>query len=251
MRAPPPDSAAPPVPAHPTTPPPDPPGEDAAAGLLIPPPRALRYTLAGNARGQPLAGEARLQWQHDGQRYEAWLVQDAATGRRLMHSTGTLQAEGLAPERFGDQQAGDRSRRSEQAAHFERGPGHAARIRFSGNAPDAALEAGTQDRLSLWIQLAAAVAGRAPLKPGATLAFQVASTRELRPWVFRLEAEETLALPGRPLPTLRLRRRPDGPYDLGAEVWLAPALDYLPVRLRLTQESGDWLEQQWAGTDRP
>jgi hypothetical protein len=34
------------------------------------------------------------------------------------------------------------------------------------------------------------------------------------------------------------------------ELWLAPGAAYAPVRLRLTQPNGDWVDQQWSSTDR-
>ncbi len=224
----------------------------------IPPPRVLVYTLAGSSRGQPVEGSAHLRWSHDDERYEAWLVQSSAGGERVQHSAGTLNAAGLVPGRFGDRAAGSRS---EQAAHFERDPsGTGGRIRFSGNQPDAALTPGSQDRLSVLVQLAGlAAAAHRPLRPGQTVRVPVASARDARPWTFEVEAEEDLppastptqaaAHPATPLRALRLRRRPDGEYDIELLVWLAPALDYLPVRLRLTQAQGDWLEQRWDPAD--
>jgi hypothetical protein len=35
------------------------------------------------------------------------------------------------------------------------------------------------------------------------------------------------------------------------ELWLGTAMDYVPVRVRLTQANGDYVDQQWASTDRP
>jgi hypothetical protein len=45
-------------------------------------------------------------------------------------------------------------------------------------------------------------------------------------------------------------RLPLGTFEPALEVWLAPALDYAPVRMRLTQPAGDSLDYQWSGTDR-
>jgi hypothetical protein len=35
------------------------------------------------------------------------------------------------------------------------------------------------------------------------------------------------------------------------EIWLAPALGYLPVRIRLTQDNGDYVDQQWRSSSAP
>lgn len=220
----------------------------------IPPPRLLSYTVRGKRRGEGIEGRAQLRWSHDGRRYEAWWIQSSGTGERLQHSAGALGPAGLQPERFGDEQTGGRG---EQAAHFERdSAGTGGRIRFSGNQPDVALLPGSQDRLSVLVQLAAlAAASHPPLRPGQALRLPVATARDARPWTFEVEAEEDLApagsaaRPAAPLRALRLRRRPEGEYDIELLVWLAPALDYLPVRLRLTQAQGDWLEQHWDPAD--
>ena len=52
------------------------------------------------------------------------------------------------------------------------------------------------------------------------------------------------------MPTLKLTRSPRKEYDIKVELWLAPGMDYVPVRLRLTQPNGDSVDQQWSSTDR-
>lgn len=238
----------------------------------LPPSRTLAFSVHGLSRGILLEGDAVLAWRQDGRRYEAALRQETGAGRREMHSVGELTALGLAPSRFGDRVKRHAGGDSEQAAHFEAseakesGPADseassapARRIRFSGNQPDAQLPADAQDRVSVLLQLSAHVAGLARmLQPGDRLTYPVATARAAGRWEFRFEAEELLDLqppggtaPRPPLPTLRLHRRPEGPHDLDFVIWLAPALDYLPVRWRLTQDNGDWLEQRWTGADPP
>jgi len=50
---------------------------------------------------------------------------------------------------------------------------------------------------------------------------------------------ERLALPAGPFETLKLVRPPQREFDQLFELWLAPALGYMPVRLRLTESNGD------------
>lgn len=231
-----------------------------STALRLPAPLTLVYDLAGRSRGVSLAGQAELAWHHDGQQYEAQLSQAWASGQRELRSTGRLTAAGLAPTRFGDRSPG----RGEQAAHFEDPDPPApegtaaspstqgARVRFSGNQPDAELPAGAQDRLSVVLQLAARVAGLGrPPREGDRLDFPVATARSAALWRFRFEGIEWLPGPGTEREMLRWRRQPEGPHDLDMEVWLAPDLDYLPVRWRLTLDNGDWLEQRWTGDYRP
>ena len=230
--------------------------------LRIPSAQTLVYGLTGRSRGQPFQGEAELDWRHDGHQYEAHMRQRWATGLREMSSTGRLGTEGLAPEQFTERHQG----RGELAAHFEpatgsglaapalsgRGREGGARVRFSGNQPDAELPAGAQDRLSVFLQLAARVAGLGrPLRAGETLDFPVATARAGAAWRFRYEGAHRLPGPGGERDALRLRRQPEAPHDLEIEVWLAPDLDYLPLQWRLSQDNGDWFEQRWTGDYRP
>jgi hypothetical protein len=110
---------------------------------------------------------------------------------------------------------------------------------------------GAQDRLSVLLQLGAMVAG-APAKfpPGTSVTVQTAGTREAEPWVFTVEGQEELRLPGGTVGALKLTRAPRREYDVKVELWLAPGMDYVPVRLRLTQPNGDSVDQQWSSTDR-
>ena len=39
-------------------------------------------------------------------------------------------------------------------------------------------------------------------------------------------------------------------YDQVVELWLAPRMDYAPVRLRLTNPNGDTVDQRWSSTDK-
>ena len=84
----------------------------------------------------------------------------------------------------------------------------------------------------------------------AVASLQTAGTRDAEAWTFVVESEESLALPGGTLATLKLTRAPRKEFDQRVELWLAPGMDYIPVRLRLTQPNGDWLDQQWSSTDR-
>lgn len=203
----------------------------------------LRYKVVAQVRSQAWAGAGELVWRHDGESYEARMeISAPLLPTRTQRSTGRVTAEGLAPLRFSDKG------RSEEAAHFERDKG---KVSFSSNRPDAPLLAGAQDRLSVMLQLGAMIAGE-PKKfpPATTIAIQTAGTRDAEPWLFMVEGEEELDLPGGKVAALKLTRMPRKEFDQKVELWLAPAMDYVPVRLRLTQPNGDSADQQWSSTDR-
>ncbi|MES3002915.1 MAG: DUF3108 domain-containing protein [Pseudomonadota bacterium] len=214
-----------------------------AVAFLVPDSMRLRYKVDVRVRGIPLQGDGLLVWRHDADSYEATLeVSSPIYPTRIQRSTGRITAEGLAPARFSDKG------RNEEAAHFERDKG---KVSFSSNRPDAALMAGAQDRLSVMLQLAAMIGGDpARFPPSTSISIQTAGTRDAEPWIFTVEAAEQLELPGGKMNALKLIRNPRKEFDQKVELWLAPGMAYAPVRLRLTQPNGDWVDQQWSSTDK-
>ncbi len=204
-----------------------------------PPPSArLLYTVAGLFRGNPYHASGTLDWERGADRYSARMeMRMFLLGSRVQTSTGQVGPGGLMPERFADKA------RSERAAHFERG--EHPRIRFSSNAPDAGLEPGAQDRLSLFLQIAGLLQARPEAyAAGQVIDMQVAGTSDAEIWRFQVGEETTLALPAGELRVRHLVRQPRKAYDSTVEMWLAPDLNHLPVRLRVTQSNGDMADQQ-------
>ncbi len=200
----------------------------------MPPPATLRYELR---RGR-ITGSGELFWRPDGERYSLRL-QGSVVGLNVLtqESSGTLDAQGLAPQRFTDQ----RARRPMVAANFER---EAGRIRFSGPSTELPWQAGVQDRLSWMVQLAA-VAEAEPqrLAEGERIVMQVVGVRaDASTWAFRSLGPEVLTLFGDRLETVRLLREPRHPYDTRVEVWLDPARHHLPVRATMGSGEDDPLE---------
>ncbi|MBC7705120.1 MAG: DUF3108 domain-containing protein [Rhodoferax sp.] len=92
-----------------------------------------------------------------------------------------------------------------------------------------------------------------PLKysAGTGISIQTVGPRSAEPWVFTVEGSETLYLPGGQMTAVKLTRNPRKDYDQRVEIWLAPALAYLPARIRMTQANGDFVDQQWKSTGTP
>jgi hypothetical protein len=203
----------------------------------VPAPVHLYYDVTGQARSLPYSARGELLWRHDGQRYQTQMVVSAfLVGSRSQTSEGNITPQGLAPRRFGDKS------RNEQAAHFHR---DTQRISFSANTPEAILQPGAQDRLSVVLQLGALLAADpAQLAPGASLTLQVVGPRDAELWRFTAEGESVLNLPNGTLQALKFIRVPRREFDTRIELWLAPSLHYLPVRIRLTQANGDFVDQQ-------
>lgn len=203
--------------------------------LSLPPDADLKYQVQGQARNLRYRAEGELSWRQTGGGYELSMRLSAfLIGSRSQTSTGRIDATGLLPERFSDRA------RSEKAAHFDRAE---QRIRFSNNAPDAPLLPGAQDRLSVFLQLAGLLQAGS-VQAGDVLSLPVAGTSGSETWRFAVGEPESLELPAGTLMARRLVREPADTYDSRVEVWLAPELGHLPVRLRITQSQGDMADQQ-------
>ena len=217
------------------------PAAKAVQKFIVPPSARLKYDVKGEIKGFPYYANGTLQWTQDGKTYNARLeISHFLMGSRVQTSTGQIGDHGLEPTRFGDKV------RSEVAAHFNY---ESKKVTFSANTPDADLLPGGQDQLSVLMQAATMVAGQPrQFAQGSTLSFQAVGPKSAENWLFTVGASEKLDLPGGEMVALRLWRDPNAQYDSKLEMWLAPSLGYLPVRIRLTQANGDLVEQLWKST---
>jgi hypothetical protein len=185
-----------------------------------------------------------LAWNNAGSAYDARMTVSALfLGARSLSSQGQLGPEGLAPSRFSDKS------KSEVAAHFEPDKGQ---ISFSANTPTLPWVKGAQDRVSVFLQLGGMLAGQPErFAPGASISLYTVGPRDADTWTFLVEAEEKLELPMGTLHTLKLTRQPRREYDQKVEIWFSPALGYLPVRSKVTQHSGDFIDQQLRAINPP
>lgn len=215
-----------------------PPPAKAVQKFVAPPSARLKYDVKGEVKGFPYFVNGDLQWSQDGKTYSARMeISHFLLGSRVQTSTGQIGAHGLEPIRFGDKV------RSEVAAHFNY---ENNKVTFSANTPDVPMLPGAQDQLSVLMQAATMVAGEPrQFTQGSTLSFQAVGPRSAENWVFTVGVTEKLELPGGEISALHLLREPNAQYDSKLEIWLAPSMGYLPVRIRLTQANGDLVDQQW------
>lgn len=214
------------------------PAAEPAAVPFVPPPSArLNYEVLVEYRGVRQTLNGALDWHTDGERYRLHMaVEMAFLGSRVQHSEGRLGRHGIHPQRFSEKT------RSERAAHFDEA---SARIRYSANTPDAPLLPGHQDRLSVFLQLAGLVHARPERFPaGHTIHIPTSGVRDSETWAFEVRGTETIALPKGDVAALHLRRLPRKEFDTTVDVWLAPALGHLPVRMRLLEANGNVADQR-------
>ncbi|MDM0106743.1 DUF3108 domain-containing protein [Variovorax sp. J22R24] len=209
-----------------------------AVPLHIPGSVRLAFAATAQVGTTPMSGVfGELAWLQDGERYDAHLsLTFLFKTLRRWTSTGAIGKTGIEPLRFSDK------RKTEVASHFARDQGL---VVFSNNTPSVMLLAGAQDRLSVLMQLGALLAGDPPrYPPGSVIAVQTVGPRDAEIWTFNVGEEEQLSVPAGNFTVRKLTRNPRLPFDDKVEVWLAPELGYLPVRLRLTQAGGDFADMQ-------
>ena len=194
----------------------------------------LTYKLGGNYRGE-LHGSARVLWQREGTRYHTAVEMSAGLLASLSFtSQGDITEGGLKPEVYEENVRGRR-----------RGVRIGEDVRLNNGDRIARPEA-VQDTASQFVELGHRFStGQVKLVPGAQVNFSMARPGGIDEWTYDVIGEETLHLPRLgPVPTLHLKPRPlskpRGP--ISAETWYAPSLQYLPVRIRITQGNDNYID---------
>jgi hypothetical protein len=207
--------------------------------LIFPTALRLDYLLSDIREGQINQIQGNLEWFSDGGNYRMRLSASKLLLTVLNQtSEGTIGEGGLQPTRFAE----TRFNRSEQAVHFDAAQ---QRIRFSNNQPDAPMLAGTQDRLSMLMQLSAMVVGNTEqFTLGASVSLPVASVDEASLWRWESLGYESLGMPNGIFNTLHLQRQPRSEFDPKLELWLAADYGFLPMRLLRTERNGNLQDLQ-------
>ena len=219
------------------------PASAAAAAFDWPPSTQLSYTLTGNYRGE-VQGQARVQWLKSGSRYQVHL--DVSIGpafapllARRMSSEGEVTALGLRPRRYEEEtRVAFRDPRMITVAFDDE------RVRLSNNT-EVALPAGVQDSASQFVQMTWMFTLRPELlEVGRTVDIPLALPRRVETWTYEVLARETLNTPAGPVEAVHVkpRREARAGGDLTAEMWVAPQLQYLPVRIVIRQDAETYID---------
>lgn len=205
----------------------------------------LSYQLGGYFRGE-LHGNAQVQWSRPAaplvatsatvpsDRYQVRVSISVLGTNPVFISQGRIRADGLLPEAYEEQLPNGR-----RSAKLEAGSvvlHNGTRVPRPAIEPDA-----VQDTASQFVDLGHRFAqGRARLVPGETVRVWLARPGGLDEWTYDISEAQTLYLPTlgavqayhlkpRPLPNAR--------GTITAEMWIAPSLQYLPVRVKVSINS--------------
>lgn len=219
-------------------------GPAAGVKFSVPPSGNLHYnTFYNGVENAP----GTIHWASDGDRYEMIVsVPLPFVGTFSYESHGRIDAFGLAPERYVEK----RGRRPQEVTTFD----HAAKhIGFTRSSAVLALPDGAQDRFSMVMQLASLVRG-APdtYQPGVTRSFYVADDDSAEHWPIETIGDETIRTAEGDIDARHFMRLPRHEGDRRRiDVWLAPSLDWLPVRIMQTEPNGSQIELVWRGPLTP
>ena len=207
-----------------------------------PPSTRLDYTLTGNYRGE-VNGSARVQWIRQGQRYQVQV--DVLVGpsvaplvARRMTSDGSIGASGLVPRRYEEETSTLFGQPRRRGLSFE--PDRIVLDRGTAEPWP-----GVQDTASQFVQLTWLFTTQPQLlKVGQALEFPLALPRRIDRWHYDVVAEETLHTRVGELRTFHVkpRRESTRPGELTAELWFAPTLQYLPVRILIRHEGDTYVD---------
>ncbi|MBY0464015.1 MAG: DUF3108 domain-containing protein [Burkholderiales bacterium] len=194
----------------------------------------LNYQLKGYYRGD-FFGHARVQWQRSAQRYQAQIhVNVGLLLDMRMTSQGRITATRLWPEAY------EEDRRSKKrSARF----GDQMVTLDNGNTLNRPPH--LQDTASQFVQLAQDFAmKRQPLQVGAVVPVTLGRPGGIDDWLYDVVSMETVPTPLGELAAYHLKPRPlpNARGTVSAEIWFAPALQHLPVRIRLSLNPETWLD---------
>ena len=210
----------------------------------LPPSAQLHYNIKADRSGLTLAGEANVSWQlsnaKPNQTYAITTETRAAIFGKILeaNSHGTIDSFGLAPDLYEEK---PRNKPATQT-HFIR---DSKQISFSENAETYPIKGGEQDRTSIIWQLVS-MARAAPKKfvPKSEWNFFVAGRRDAEKWTFTVGENVMLSTPMGNLNTVHIvKAPPPDSKDQRLDIWLAPGLEWYPVRLKFSDADGDTIDQ--------
>lgn len=209
-----------------------------------PPPSAdLTYSIKVRQHGLALSGEGVLNWRYSDKQYSITSQTKVPLFGVILDSksAGGVDEYGLAP----DEGSEKRFRKDPTTVNFKR---DSKTISFSEGTDTYPIKGGEQDRTSITWQLLSIARG-APdkFKPGSEWSFFVAGRHDADPWTFKVVNTETVHTGQGDVSAVHLSKTPPPEghkSEQQIDVWLAPSLEWYPVRIRFVDNDGeDYVEQ--------
>jgi len=203
----------------------------------------VSYVLTGNYRGE-VSGSAQVEWIRVDDRYQVNL--DLVIGpdfapiiTRRMTSEGLIAPSGLVPERYDEDTVMVMRERRRLSVVFESDAVVLANGQRRERLP------GVQDTASQFVQLTYMFSVKPELlRVGNVVAFPLALPRAMDNYAYEIVDDARVESPFGSLAAFHLKPRPQPTHrnELTAELWIAPELRYLPVRIRIAQDAANYID---------
>jgi len=203
----------------------------------------MTYLLTGNYRGE-VSGSAQVEWIRVGTHYQVHV--DFIVGPKFAPlitqrstSDGEITADGLAPRRYDQDIRLIGTNRPRQTIVFD----GASVVLANGDVKPSV--PGLQDTASQFVQLTYVFSTRPELlRVGGSVDIPLALPKKVAIWTYDVVEEETLHTPFGPLTGIHLKPRTNDQKagTLSVEMWMAPQLRYLPVRIRFEQDAQTYVD---------
>lgn len=220
-------------------------GPNSGRAFVWPQATKVSYKLEGYFRG-PVSGQASVEWVRQDSRYQVHI--DASIGPSFaplgswrLTSEGEIQPQGLHPKLYENTNRLLIKTSAPRLIKLEEDEvTHPDGKRYP-RPPE------VQDPASFMIQLAYQFTLRPDLlKPGSSFALNVVTLRKLEQLTFDVVGNDVVRTPIGDVPTVHVRPRKtvtDG-GALPADVWFAPGLQYLPVRIYIKMSDDVYMDMQ-------
>jgi hypothetical protein len=223
-------------------------GRAASVGPVFEWPKATRvsYKMEGNYRG-PIYGQASVEWVRQAMRYQVRVEASvgpsfAPLGSWRLTSEGDIKPEGLSPTRYENFNRLLVKSSPVRAIQFEDKEVLLPDGRRLPRLPE------MQDPASQFIQLAYRfMMNPAQLKPGNTVEMPIVWLKKTEVLLYDVLNEETLRTPLGDIATVHVRPRraeTDPANGMSAEIWFAPGLQYLPIRILTRLDEKTFMDMQ-------
>jgi hypothetical protein len=205
----------------------------------------IKFKLTGQYRGE-VQGSAQVDWLLSGTHYQVHVdtfigPKFAPIFRRSVSSDGEIGEQGLHPHRYDEETKVAIASPKRKYVLFE---GDEVELSESGKREPRL--PGVQDAASLFVQFTYSfTTNPSQLAAGNVIVIPLALPRKQEPITYDVIGMETLDTPLGPLPTVHVKPRVPprpGKPDLTVELWFAPNLEYLPVRMRARQDDQNYLD---------
>lgn len=212
-----------------------------------PPSVTLKYDVQGLRDGQKVYGSGKIVWRNQDGHYRIDGSASVLFFTLLQFSSdGALDDYGVSPALYTEK----RFRKAPTDTRFEH---ERNTITFSASDNRYPRPGDAQDRASIIWQLATIGRGDpAAFFTGADFTMFVAGVRDAEPWRIVVSGEDEIEAGGGAVDAWHLVRMPQpGSYDQKIDIWLAPRQEWYPLRIRYTEDNGDYLEMSLSSRTLP